>query len=310
MSRVFEALNRAQREREACTGQPNNEWARETEGFPEETIDSAGRFAPTQNGVAHVAPNTSVPKALPVRVSWRERIEELFFGWGLYRYSANPIFALQNNSPAAEQYKILREQLRTLRAAVGVQTIAITSPIKKDGKTTVAVNLAAAMALDHEEKVLLIDADLRAPSIHRYFNSDNTTGLAEYLSSNWPREVKGLVRETQVGGLSILPAGKPSQSAPELLGKERMSELLGRVRTELPGHFVIMDLPPVLATPDPLVMARHVDGIIMVVRAGRTPRDYLTKALNALSSGRILGVVLNGAELGLDSKYYYYSSNS
>ena len=104
--------------------------------------------------------------------SWRETIEELVFGWDLGRYATHPIVALEEESPASEQYKILREQLKRLRTEAGIRTIAITSPVKRDGKTTVAVNLAASIALEYEEKVLLIDADLRAPSVHRYFKGD------------------------------------------------------------------------------------------------------------------------------------------
>jgi Mrp family chromosome partitioning ATPase len=87
-----------------------------------------------------------------------------------------------------------------------------------------------------------------------------------------------------------------------------MAGLFKQVQVELPGHFVIVDSPPVLATSDPLVIGRQVDGIILVIRAGKTPKEYLGKSLNALNSEKILGVVLNGAEFGLDSKYYYYDS--
>jgi Mrp family chromosome partitioning ATPase len=89
-----------------------------------------------------------------------------------------------------------------------------------------------------------------------------------------------------------------------------MRKLLEDIRVELPDHMVIIDSPPVLATPDPLVLGRQVDGVIMVIRAGKTPKDYLAKALGAFNSNKILGVVLNGADLGLGSKYYYYYSSN
>jgi protein-tyrosine kinase len=78
----------------------------------------------------------------------------------------------------------------------------------------------------------------------------------------------------------------------------------------LPGHVVIVDSPPVLSTPDPMVLSSQVDGVIMVIRAGKTPKDYLAKALSSFNSTKVLGVVLNGADLGLGSKYYYYYSNN
>jgi protein-tyrosine kinase len=109
--------------------------------------------------------------------------------------------------------------------------------------------------------------------------------------------------------LRFLPAGKPSHLASELLAKERMNEILEKAKAEFPGHHIIIDSPPVLSTPDPLIIAHYVDAVLVVVRAGKTPREYLTKALQSLSSTKVMGVVLNGADLGIASKYYYYSAN-
>jgi Mrp family chromosome partitioning ATPase len=87
-----------------------------------------------------------------------------------------------------------------------------------------------------------------------------------------------------------------------------MGQAMEDIRVEFPGYQIIIDCPPVLSTPDPLVIARQVDGVLMVVRAGKTPRDYLMKALQSINSNKVLGVVLNGADLGISSKYYYYSA--
>jgi non-specific protein-tyrosine kinase len=256
------------------------------------------------DGPVHLTKSISAPQ------TWRERLQELFFGWDLRRYETHPIVVLEEESAISEQYKILREQLKRLRAEAGIRTIAVTSPVKRDGKTTVSVNLAAAIALEYEEKVILIDADLRAPSVHRYFNYDGVQGLTEFLTSNSRGNVKNLVRETHVNGLRYIPAGKPTRFASELLAKEKMRRLIEDVHSEFPGYMVIVDSPPVLATPDPLVLSRLVDGVIMVIRAGKTPKDYLAKALSAFSANKILGIVLNGADLGLGSKYYYYYSSN
>jgi Mrp family chromosome partitioning ATPase len=87
-----------------------------------------------------------------------------------------------------------------------------------------------------------------------------------------------------------------------------MKQVMEAAWAEFPGYHIIIDSPPILSTPDPMVIARHVDGVLLVVRAGKTPRDYLTKALQTLNSNKVMGVVLNGAE-GISSKYYYYSTN-
>ena len=128
-------------------------------------------------------------------------MEELFFGWDLRRYAAHPIVALEEESPASEQYKILREQIKRLRTEAGIRTIAITSPVKREGKTTVAVNLAAAIALEYEERVILIDADLRAPSVHRYFNLETTPGACGLPWVQIRAGIRSLVRETHLSGL-------------------------------------------------------------------------------------------------------------
>jgi capsular exopolysaccharide synthesis family protein len=308
MSRVFEALSKATNERRRHDAQVSQN--------SEPVVTQA---APLGNGAdlldSHVERNgkklehaVSLPVSKNGNRSWREKFEELVFGWDLRRYTSYPIVAVDKDSPAGEQYKILREQIKRLRTEAGIRTFAISSPVKRDGKTTVAVNLAAALALDYEEKVLLIDGDLRNPSVHRYLNLQGSPGLADFLGSNHHPAIRDLVRDTFLPSLRVLPAGRPSSFSSELLAKEKMSQAMEEIRTEFPGYQIVIDCPPVLSTPDPLVIARQVDGVLMVVRAGKTPRDYLMKALQSINSNKVLGVVLNGADLGISSKYYYYSA--
>jgi protein-tyrosine kinase len=311
MSRVFEALTKAGHEKER---QAEQEARGGGQNAVHESVPLASEVVevhwPSEHNGYHHEVSVSLPESVIAPRSWREKVEELFFGWDLRRYATHPIVALEEESPASEQYKILREQLKRLRTEAGIRDIAITSPVKRDGKTTVAVNLAASVALEYEQKVLLIDADLRAPGIHRYFNADPSPGLTDYLGSNSNAGLKGLIRETHLSGLKIIPAGKPSRFASELLGKDKLRRMLDEIHTTLPGYVVVIDSPPVLATPDPLVLSRQVDGVIIVMRAGKTPKDYLVKTLALLNSDKVLGVVLNGADLGLGSKYYYYYSSN
>jgi capsular exopolysaccharide synthesis family protein len=317
MSRVFEALAKASETKHSAVGWPvesaQSAVVAETAVEGKQLILEPPLFrvdgqANRVNGTIHTI-SELYPEIRNGEKSWREKMEEWVFGWSLQSYSSYPIVALERESIASEQYKILREQIKRLRGELGIRHFSITSPVKRDGKTTVAVNLAAALSLDYEEKVLLIDGDLRDPSIHRYFNIPESPGLADYLASSESMKLENLVCESRVPGLHILPAGKPSHFASELLAKERMKQVLKEAQAEFPGHHIIIDGPPILSTPDPLVIARHVDGVLLVVRAGKTPRDYLTKALQSLNSNKIMGVVLNGADLGMSSKYYYYSNN-
>lgn len=314
MSRVFEALARAGEEKHGQLQRPVEKVESTVTG--EVLIEEKGStpdpysngMITNTNGAVHET-RELYPAVTHGEKSWREKIERWLLGWDLQRYSSYPIVALEMESPAAEQYKMLREQVKRLRAESGIRSFSISSPVKRDGKTTVAVNLAAALSLDYDEKVLLIDGDLRAPSIHRYFNTLESPGLADYLAANSKMKLKHMVQETFVPGLRILPSGKPSRLASELLAKERMKQVMEEAQAEFPGYHIIVDSPPILSTPDPLVIARHVDGVLLVMRAGKTPRDYLTKALQSLNSNKVMGVVLNGADLGISSKYYYYSTN-
>ena len=300
MSRVFEALTRAGEEKRGAPVKPGNgDWVLEEKR-------AAGEWA----GVGEAdGDGTSIVTALPVESwtkSWRERIEELLFGWDLRRYKSYPLVALEEESAAAEQYKILREQVKSIRSETGARCLALSSPVKEDGKTMVAVNLATALALDYEEQVLLIDGDLRSPQVHRYFGLEPSPGLTDYLNSKSNEDLMNYVQDTFLPNLRILPAGRPSQVSSELLAKEKMRNLMEEIRSRFPGHQIIVDSPPVLSTPDPSVLARQVDAVIMVIRAGKTPRTYLLEAVQSLNSNKVKGIVLNGAEMGFASKYYYY----
>jgi len=309
VSRVFEALSKASQEKKQQAETPlrPEKNTRADVSAVTNSTDDGPRY-PGGNGKG---PNFSSmrPQGTAKVKLWSEKIEELIFGWDLRRYSDYSLVALEEESPASEQYKMLREQVKRLRTEAGILTFAVSSPVKKDGKTTVAVNLAAALALDYEESVLLIDGDLRDPSVHRYFQLSATPGLADYLSSVSSSGIRDYVKETFLPNLRVLPAGKRSTVASELLAKDKMRQLIEEIRSEFPGHQIIIDSPPILSTPDPMVIARRVDGVLLVVRAGKTPRDYLLKSVNALQSSKIMGVVLNWADSEIASKYYYYSNN-
>ena len=194
MSRVFEALTRASEERRhQPPGVDEPRLHNPSDKVAEELAISPSHLRVSGNGRSIEMPYLA--RTPPVESkSWREKLEEWFFGWDLRRYNNFPIVALEKDSPAAEQYKILREQIKRLRTESGIRTFSVTSPVKRDGKTTIAVNLAAVLALDYEEKVLLIDGDLRAPGVHRYFNVNSSPGLADYLSSSSSKGIKGYVR--------------------------------------------------------------------------------------------------------------------
>lgn len=302
MSRVFEALEKASKEKTVAIPRLGDRQVLREPAISsgKENFENKRSFENQHNGKDR--------DVVSAKRSWRARVEELLFGRDLRGYKDYPLVALEKESPAADQYKILREQIRRLRLETGVRCLYITSPIKRDGKSMVAANLATSMALDSEERVLLIDCDLRNPQIHQYFSMQRSPGITDYLTSS-NENILNYVQDSFLPNLQVLPAGRFSGAAAELLVTEKMNTMMDDVRGKFPEHQIIIDGPPVLSTPDPLVLARRVDGILMVVRAGNTPRNCLPEAMEILKSDKILGIVLNGAQLGMSSKYYYYQED-
>jgi receptor protein-tyrosine kinase len=235
-----------------------------------------------------------------------KRIQRLVLRRNLAKIKEFPLVFQEKNSFAGEQYKILREQIKKIYNENDSRSLAIMSPVKGDGKSTVAANLAAIIALEYEQQVLLIDADLRSPSIHNFFNLSSTPGLADYLTSSMRANITTFIHNTSLPGLRVLPAGRPTHLSSELLATEKMKSVLSELPATFPGYQVIIDSSPILSTSDPLVLAQQVDNIVLVVRAHATPRDCLSEAIKSLGSDRVKGIILNGATVTLSSKYYYY----
>jgi non-specific protein-tyrosine kinase len=202
------------------------------------------------------------------------------------------------NSLAAEQYRLIRSKLVRLKALRPLTTVAVTSAMVGEGKSTTSANLAVALAQSIGQRVVLIDCDLRRPALHRVFGCLIGPGLSDVLRET--RAIDEAMRPLEGGQLSLLPSGSPPPNPTELLGSEAMDRLLDRLRGRF--DFVVMDVPPILPLADPFVLGCKADGIIMVVRAGRTPRDVVAMSLDNLPRDRVIGVILN--DVGIDDSAY------
>jgi capsular exopolysaccharide synthesis family protein len=207
---------------------------------------------------------------------------------------------------AAEQYRGLRLKIERLQHTRGLRVLAVTSPGVNDGKTVTSINLAAAFAHRAGARVLLIDADLRRPSVEKYLGLGETdgTGLAGALGDE-RIELRQVVR--QAGGtstLSILPAGPTPAAVHELLESPRFENLLREAREQY--DLVILDTPPLVPVFDAVVLSRLVDGVLIVVAAHETPRKQLEEALNLLDEPKVLGIVFNGDNSALSGRYDKY----
>jgi capsular exopolysaccharide synthesis family protein len=176
-----------------------------------------------------------------------------------------------------------------------------------EGKTFVACNLAASISKSLEEYVLLIDADLRNPSVHRAFGMRSSSeGLATYLAKD--QVVASLFKKTTIDKLSILPAGNSANIPSELLSSDKMKTLIHEVKNRYADRFVIIDGPPLELTAEASVLANEVDAVILVVHHGKTPRDAAKRAVERIRKDKLLGVVYNryDEQLKLYPRYVYY----
>ena len=209
----------------------------------------------------------------------------------------------QPNSFPAEQFRNLKTRI-FLHNPHSPHVILITSAVPQEGKTTVAMNLAMAISEEINKKAILIDADLRMPSIFLK-NLEKAKGLSHYLSDQVPLEE--ILNNSWKKNLSIIPAGKPSSRASELIGSGKMTQLLTFLHEFGEDTYTVIDSPPVLSASETILLSKMVDGIILVVMADRTPQGAVRKAVKALDKPKIVGVVFNQKELK-PSKYYseYY----
>lgn len=223
------------------------------------------------------------------------------------RNGAPGLFALsQSRSVVAEAYRTLRTNLQYSSLDRPLHSLVVTSAVATEGKTTTAANLAVVMA-QAGKRVVLVDGDLRRPSSHRLFGLSNATGLTSALIEE-PAALNGYLQGTGVENLRLLSAGPIPPHPQELLGSQRMADLLHRLEQE--ADIVVLDTPPALVVADANVLAARADGVLVVVNTGRTRRAAVQQAVEGLRQvgANLLGGVLNMVDTGRGRSSYYYSS--
>jgi len=205
-------------------------------------------------------------------------------------------------SAIAEQFRFLRSMITKPRDRNEVdKTILITSSIQQEGKSYIASNLAATMCMGLDEHVLLVDADLRNPKVHTYFNIPQAQyGLSTHLREGTP--LPELLQKTSLRKLTVLPAGLSSENPAELISSRSMQKFVQEVRDRYPDRLVVFDSPPLKLAPEAYVLASLVDGFYLVVRRAKTPREAVKATLERLNRENFRGTILNGYEE--PEKYY------
>lgn len=211
------------------------------------------------------------------------------------------LMMLLNDPKAMDCYNLLCTRLLQKTRDKGHNSIMVTSALENEGKTITSINLAVSIAREVKQTVLLVDTDLRNPTIHHYLGCDGQKGLRDYLLADEP--LAKLLINPGLAKMVILAAGKRLSGSTEILGSPKMEKLVEEMKRRYPERYVIFDCPPLLTSPDALIFSSYVDGIILVVEAGRTPKDQISKAIELLDGKNIIGLVMNCVR---ESRQAYY----
>lgn len=221
-------------------------------------------------------------------------------------------------SIAAEQYRVLRSRIEHLSLDKGFRTFVITSPVVGEGKSTTAANLALSMAHSKDKRVLLVDCDLRRPTLHALLGIKMKEGIVDVLEGKIKLEsaIIPIPNPSLPNPLYFLPAGRTNSVSPEWLSSNKMESLIATLAKDF--DFVFFDTPPILPLADSAVLGAKVDGSLLVVRAAKTSLEVLTLAMESIDLQNWVGVILNGVDFIRSSRYgsvyamyqkTYYSQN-
>ncbi len=223
----------------------------------------------------------------------------------------NPFLVMATGEvgPAAEQYRKLKSVLVELAYQQKFdKSLMVTSSVGGEGKTLTSINLAISLAQEFDHTVLLVEADIRRPSVLKYLGLEAEKGLTDCVLDGI--NVGDVLVKTGIGKLSVLPAGRAVPNPVELFSSQRMQQILTEIKSRYTDRYVIFDTTPILPFAEPQYLANEVDGVLFVVRQGISSMEKVKKALAMLKRHNLLGVVCNGmnhvSSLRGDYGYYGY----
>lgn len=213
------------------------------------------------------------------------------------------VISTNTKSIVAEQFRTVRENIKFAMKDKKYKSILITSTSIGEGKSTISSNIAISFAQEGK-KVLLIDADLRKPTMHYTFNKSVSPGITNLLMSNW--SIADVIKDSGVGGLDLITCGPMPSNPAELLGSSSMDKFISEMI--LLYDLVIFDAPPMLSVADSQILSSKCDGTILVIRSGTTEKKNLLKVREVLeaSNAQVIGLILNHFKLEKDHYYYQY----
>jgi protein-tyrosine kinase len=299
MSRIHEALKKAEQERAAAqANQPQPSYV--TSAAPESVIDNmpVAASAPISGmPFSSAMPPFSSPYNLDAllarcpRLEWQPDEKTMLF------------FNGDESVRGTEEFRTLRSRLYHAREKIPLKKILVTSALPKEGKSFTSANLAQVLVRQHGRRVLLIDADLRAPRLHMMLGTAASPGLSEYLQGTC--DEFAMVQRGPMENLFFIPSGEQIADAAELIANGKLKIFLQRAEPLF--DWIIVDSPPAVPVSDAGILAKACDGVLMVVRSNSTPVDLARRAREEFPDEVLIGVVLNGTdhEASAYSRYYY-----
>ena len=302
MSRIHEALKKAEQERAASQGGPAEPSfaapAAEPPMMTEESpVAVAARVPAAGVPLTSAMPSFASPFGLDAllarcpQLQWKPNEKTMLF------------FNGDDTARGTEEFRTLRSRLYHTREKMALKKILVTSALPKEGKSFTSANLAQVLVRQHGRRVLLIDADLRGPRLHMMLGTTSSPGLSDYLQGG--NDEFSIMQRGSMDNLFFIPCGREISDPAELVANGRLKFLLQRV--EALFDWIIIDSPPAVPVSDASVLAKACDGVLMVVRSNATPVDMARRARQEFPDQALLGVVLNGtdSEAMPYSRYYY-----
>jgi protein-tyrosine kinase len=207
----------------------------------------------------------------------------------------NRLIALFDESPLVNQYKVLKTQILQRMKLEGLNTLLVTSAKEKEGKSLTAANLAISLAKELPYTVLLVDADLRMPSLGSFFGLPQARGLSDFFLDDLP--LAELLVSPGIDKLTLLPGNESLGNSAEVISSPKMKQLVEEMKHRYHDRFIIFDSAPLLGYADSMILSQYVDGVILVVEYGKTQRDEVEKAFQLLQGSNVIGTVLNKAPI-------------
>lgn len=248
-----------------------------------------------------IATETVVPTELPATRPSTDQFSQFQTLKVLVPPQSRIVCVTDKDSLAAEKFRFLGVRLRQLQQSRPLKKVLITSSIPQEGKSMVAANLACTLARRTHQKTLLVDGDLRRPSVARLFGLGKTPGLSEWLQGE--RSPMTSIYHLEDAGLWVLPAGNSPRNPLEAMQSGRLAGLMDQLTSWF--DWVIIDSPPILPLADTSVWMRMADGVLLVARQGTTEREHLKRGLEVIESAKLLGAILNCSAKSARSDYYY-----